>query len=85
MTPSYLVHYTSQLPAVKSGWDDPAWAKAEPLNIDQFHPKSSDHHPPEHAGCQLYVGFEDRFPWGERWCRLFEQIFRVDKWSLLPG
>ena len=21
----------------------------------------------------------------QRWCRLFEQIFRVDKWSLLPG
>jgi hypothetical protein len=20
-----------------------------------------------------------------RWFRLFEQIFRVDKWSLLPG
>ncbi len=45
MTPSYVIHYTSQLPAVKSGWDDPAWDKAEPLAIDQFHPKSSDHHP----------------------------------------
>ncbi len=31
-------------------WDDPLWAAAAPLRIDNFHPRSSDHRPVVEAG-----------------------------------
>jgi hypothetical protein len=30
-------------------WDSPIWKSITPLAIDQFHPRSSDHHPIVHA------------------------------------
>ena len=30
-------------PRLADGWDDPAWAVAEPLEIAHFRPEGSDH------------------------------------------
>ncbi len=42
---SYTVHRAEELPALSAAWDDPAWAGAETLTIEHFHPRSSDHRP----------------------------------------
>lgn len=41
----YRVRRADARPAATSGWDDPAWAIAEPLAVDRFRPESSDHRP----------------------------------------
>ena len=41
----YRVRRAAAPPAPASGWDDPAWAAAEPLAVDSFRPESSAHRP----------------------------------------
>jgi hypothetical protein len=64
----YVVHRVDQLPAVTDAWDAPAWAAADMLTIERFHPRGSDHHPRTqarvlHDGRAIAVMFrvEDRY------------------------
>jgi hypothetical protein len=41
----YLVRAARPRPRPQDGWDDPAWAAAETLEISCFRPESSDHRP----------------------------------------
>jgi hypothetical protein len=52
-------------PRLEDGWDDPAWAAAEPLEIAHFRPESSDHRPRTRA----------RLAWEEEGLR---GLFRVE-------
>lgn len=44
-TSIYTVRRADPLPSVEAAWDDPAWARAETLTIERFHPRSSEHRP----------------------------------------
>jgi len=52
-------------PRLEDGWDDPAWATAEPLEIAHFRPEGSDHRPRTRA----------RLAWEEEGLR---GLFRVE-------
>jgi hypothetical protein len=41
----YTVHNTSEPPPLDGGWEHPSWQRAETLEINQFRPESSEHHP----------------------------------------
>jgi hypothetical protein len=53
------------MPRLEDGWDDPAWAAAEPLEIAHFRPEGSDHRPRTRA----------RLAWEEEGLR---GLFRVE-------
>lgn len=56
MTPTpYRVAYLKTLPPLDANWDDPLWSTVPPVNIDRFHPNSSDHHPVT----QARLGYSD--------------------------
>jgi len=39
------VRAASSRPRLEDGWDDPAWARAETLELSHFRPEGSDHRP----------------------------------------
>jgi hypothetical protein len=41
----YLVRGVERPPALEAGWEDPAWSRAEPLEVAAFRPEGSDHRP----------------------------------------
>jgi len=41
----HIVRAARPRPGLQDGWDDPAWAAAEPLEIAHFRPEGSDHRP----------------------------------------
>jgi len=41
----HLVRASRPRPRLEDGWDHPAWAAAEPLEIAHFRPEGSDHRP----------------------------------------
>ena len=41
----HIVRAARPRPRLEDGWDDPAWAAAEPLEIAHFRPEGSDHRP----------------------------------------
>ena len=41
----YLVRSARPRPRPQDGWDDPAWAEAETLEVAHFRPEGSDHRP----------------------------------------
>lgn len=41
----YLIRRARQRPRLDGGWDDPTWAHADVVAVDQFHPRSSSHRP----------------------------------------
>jgi len=41
----HIVRAARPRPRLDDGWDDPAWAVAEPLEIAHFRPEGSDHRP----------------------------------------
>lgn len=63
-----LVRAARERPRLEAGWDDPAWAHAETLELAHFRPEGSDHRPRTrarllHTGDALLVLFrvEDRY------------------------
>jgi hypothetical protein len=43
--PSYTVRAVQTLPALETGWDDPAWARAETAEVGHFRAEGSAHRP----------------------------------------
>ncbi len=41
----YLVRRAAPRPALEAGWGDPAWSRADTLEIAAFRPEGSDHRP----------------------------------------
>jgi len=41
----HIVRGARPRPRLENGWDDPAWAATEPLEIAHFRPEGSDHRP----------------------------------------
>lgn len=41
----HIVRAARPRPRLEDGWDDPAWAAAEPLEVAHFRPEGSDHRP----------------------------------------
>ena len=64
----YVIQRTAVKPALRGAWDDPIWASAPILAVDQFHSRGSGHHPVTRAKLLydaegLYVIFDvqDRY------------------------
>ena len=64
----YHVLAVSKPPLLLGQWDDPGWRKISPLEINHFHPESSDHRPTTRVkmaydAAHLYVLFDvdDRY------------------------
>ena len=65
---NYLVRRALSAPVLGEGWDGPVWGQAETLDVSNFRPESSAHHPRVqarllHDGAAIYVFFrvEDRY------------------------
>ena len=41
----HIVRAARPRPRLEDGWDDPAWAAAEPIEVAHFRPEGSDHRP----------------------------------------
>ncbi len=66
--PTYVIRRAFRPPALGASWDSPDWSAAEVIDVDQFHPESSDHRPRVQAKLlyddrSLYVQFRvfDRY------------------------
>lgn len=64
----YTIRKASQEPTLKGLWDVPPWSQAETLEIRNFHPKSSKHHPVTRTrllytekGLYVFFRVEDRY------------------------
>jgi len=42
---NYTIRRVSAAPQLQVGWSDPVWNQADTLEVQQFRPESSDHHP----------------------------------------
>ncbi|MCC6580405.1 MAG: carbohydrate-binding family 9-like protein [Phycisphaeraceae bacterium] len=65
---TYQVSFARVTPELKGYWDGPAWRAVAPLNIDQFHARSTDHHPRTQAkmvygrdGAYVIYRVEDKY------------------------
>ncbi|GAK58342.1 hypothetical protein U27_05316 [Candidatus Vecturithrix granuli] len=45
----YIIHKTEAKPSFAGEWDSPIWRQAETLQVEHFHPQSSNHHPQTQA------------------------------------
>lgn len=45
MKPVYTVRRVVSPAPLNAGWDDPVWRDVQPLAVEHFHPKSSEHRP----------------------------------------
>ena len=78
----YTVRRARRVPELKGRWAVDSWAEVPPLDIANFHPRSSEHHPGTRAKLQfdggfLYVIFQVQ----DRYVRAVSQRFQDPAWK----
>jgi hypothetical protein len=78
----YSVRRARKVPELKGIWSGDSWAEVQPLEVANFHPRSSEHHPRTRAKLQfderfLYVIFQVQ----DRYVRAVSRRFQDPTWE----
>jgi hypothetical protein len=78
----YIIRRTEAAPSFTGNWSGGAWASAEPVLVDHFHPSSSDHRPKTEVkilydAAHLYVFFRVN----DRYVRAVAEHFQGPVWA----